>query len=51
MRMWAIKCNVKKTICYRQIRNLYKTVKIIAYMCHSEDKHVFGETQLLYDIY
>ena len=20
-------------------------------MCHSEDKHVFGETQLLYDIY
>ena len=29
---------------------LYKTVENIAYL-HSEDKHVFSETQLLYDIY
>ena len=41
----------KKTISYRLIRNLYKTVEIIAYMYYSEDKHIFGETQLLYDIY
>ena len=32
MRSRTIKCNVKKTISYRQIRNLYKTVEIIPYV-------------------
>ena len=32
MRRRTIKCNVKKTISYRQIRNLYKTVEIIPYV-------------------
>ena len=51
MRMRTIKCNVKNPISDREIRNLYKTVENIAYMCYTEDKHIFGETQLLYDIY